>query len=479
MNYLDSLKENSTIENTKGGRYYGTTYDANLDIFAGISRYNDTDEIIEKFKKAIAEDKTLALANLMYLLDIRSGKGERLLFQTLFRYLCENEKDLALLILSKIPEYGRWDYILEGLDTLIEDEVIELIKKQLEEDKKSEEPTLLAKWLPSHRTHNVRNEIAKKLIKKLDITEEEYRKTLTGLRRKLKLIENNLSKKDYENINFENVPTKAMLKYRESFNRNCSKKYQEYLEQVKNGERKINTTGLYCYEIVRNILLGIPVDDKLFDLMWKNQKDFLKGYDKNLMVIADTSGSMGYPNELPLSNSIGLAIYIAERNKGAFKNHFITFSETPRMHEVIGKDIVEKVNNIEFEIANTNIDEVFKLLLNTAIENKSKQDEMPSHLIIISDMEFDEGVYSKDRTNFNGWKKHFKENGYELPKVIFWNVSANTMGVPVTKFDNDVAMVSGFSPSVLENLLTLDNLTPMKVMLQTLEKYIEILGEVA
>ena len=265
----------------------------------------------------------------------------------------------------------------------------------------------------------------------------------------------------------------------ERFNKNCSKKYQEYLEQVKNGERKINTTGLYCYEIVRNILLGIPVDDKLFDLMWKNQKDFLKGYDKNLMVIADTSGSMGYPNELPLSNSIGLAIYIAERNKGAFKNHFITFSETPRMHEVIGKDIVEKVNNIEFEIANTNIDEVFKLLLNTAIENKSKQDEMPSHLIIISDMEFDQGVYSKEGTNFNGWKKYFDENGYELPKVIFWNVSANTMGVPVTKFDNDVAMVSGFSTSVLENLLTLDKLTPMKVMLQTLEKYINLLGEVA
>ena len=479
MSYLDSLKQNSTIENTKGGRYYGTTYDANLDIFAGISRYNDTYDIIEKFKKAIAEDKTLALANLMYLLDIRSGKGERLLFQTLFRYLCESEKEMALLILPKIPEYGRWDYILEGLDTLIEDEVIELIKKQLEEDKKSENPSLLAKWLPTHRTHNVRNEIAKKLIKKLGVTEQEYRKTLTSIRKKLKLIENNLTNKDYESINFENVPTKAMLKYRESFNRNCSEKYQEYLSQVKNGEKKINTTGLYCYEIVRNILLRVPVDNKLFDLMWENQKDFLNGYDKNLMVVADVSGSMEWPNELPLANSIGLAIYIAERNKGAFKNHFITFSEEPKMHKVVGKDIVEKVNNIEFEIANTNIDEVFKLLLNTAIENKSKQDEMPTHLIIISDMEFDQGVYSKEGTNFNGWKKYFDENGYELPKVIFWNVSANTMGVPVTKFDNDVAMVSGFSTSVLENLLTLDKLTPMKVMLQTLEKYINLLGEVA
>lgn len=477
MSFLDKLKQNSTIENTKGSRYYASTYDANLDIFAGISRYNDTDEIINKFKKALVEDKTLAIANLLYILDIRSGKGERLLFKTIFRYLCLNEKELALIVLPKISEFGRWDYILEGLNTLIDDEVVLLIKMQIEKDKNSETPSLLAKWLPSHRTHGVNNDIAKELIRKLNITEEEYRKTLTTLRKQLNLIENNLTKKDYSSIDFEKVPTKAMLKYEQSFNRYCNEKYSQYLADVQKGTRKINTSGLFCYEIVRNMILGLPVDITLFDVMWNNQKDFLEGYNKNLMVVADTSGSMEQYGCLPLSNSIGLAIYIAERNMGAFRNHFITFSENPKLQEVVGKNIFDKIHNIECEIANTDIDKVFELLLNTAEKNNSKQEEMPSHLIIISDMEFDRGIYSKEGTNFEGWKKTFKDKGYELPKVIFWNVAGNTMGLPTTKFENDVVMVSGFSTTILEHLLKLEEYNPSVIMLNTLEKYINIIQE--
>ena len=300
---------------------------------------------------------------------------------------------------------------------------------------------------------------------------------MTKIRKKLKLIEINLTNRDYENINFEKVPTKAMLKYRQSFNRNCSKKYAEYFAAVEKGEKKINTNGLYCYEIVKDIILKLPVNRDLLNVMWKNQKDILNGYDKNIMVIADTSGSMQVPYNLPLSNSIGLAIYIAERNNGIFKNHFITFSENPQMRHIVGKDIVDKVNSFEWEIANTDIDKVFELLLNTAEQNRVKQEELPSHLIIISDMEFDKGVYSKQGTNFDGWKKTFEEKGYLLPKIVFWNVAGNIMGVPVTSYQDDVIMISGFSTAVLENLLTLEKFTPINAMLNTLEKYIKILQE--
>ena len=165
MSFLDALKKNNTISNTKDGEYYSSTYDANLDVFAGLSRYQDTDEIIRKYKIAFEEDKTLALANLLYILDIRDGKGERLLFKTIFGYLCKNEKESALKILPLISKLGRWDYILEGLDTQIDEEVVNLIKKQLEEDKVSDTPSLLAKWLPSHRTHNTVNETAKIIIR--------------------------------------------------------------------------------------------------------------------------------------------------------------------------------------------------------------------------------------------------------------------------------------------------------------------------
>lgn len=475
MSFLDVLKRNNTISNTKDGKYYESTWNANLDIFAGISRYQDTDEIIKKYKLAFAEDETLALANLLYILDIRGGKGERLLFKTIFEYLCKNEKEAALKILPLISELGRWDYILEGINTLIDDDVVALIKEQLEKDKNSDNPSLLAKWLPSHRTHNVPNEMAKILIKKLDMTEAEYRKTLSSIRKKLLLVETKLTNKEYSEIDFEKVPTKAMLKYRRAFYGHCKDAYTLYLEQVAKGEKKINTTGLYCYEIIRNIVSGNVGDERLLDNMWNNQKDIFNGYDKNILVMADTSGSMMQYDYIPYANSLGLATYIAERNNGIFKNHFITFSSEPKLQAIKGKTIVEKVNNFECIVANTDVDKAFELVLNTAKDNNIGKEEMPSHIIIVSDMEFDEGIYSNTGTNFNGWKKAYTNAGYEFPKIIFWNVACNTMGFPVTKYDNDVIMLSGFSPALLDSLLDLEKFTPTYAMLSTLEKYKKLL----
>lgn len=477
MNYLDLLKQNNTTKNTKGGEYYKTTWNANLDIFSGISRYNEEDYIINIFKNAIEEDKKLALANLLYILDIRQGKGERRIFKIMFKYLCDNEKELALEILKNISSLGRWDYVLVGLDTKIDKEVVDLVRTQLNEDVKSDNPSLLAKWLPSHRTHKKNSETAKKLIKKLELSEEAYRKTLSKLRKKIKLVEQNLSTKKY-NIDFEKVPTKAMLKYKQAFHRHCEDSYTKYLEDVKNNKKKINTSGLYCYEIVQKIRKAYNMSDNektLYDNMWKNQQDFLKDCDKNIMVVADTSGSMTWPNDLPIVNSLGLAIYTAERNKGAFANTFITFSSNPILQEVKGKNIVDKLNNVKQINEDTNIDKVFELLLNTAVDNKVPQEEIPSHIIIISDMEFDSGCYSEHGTNFNGWKKNFEDKGYKLPKIVFWNVSAETFGFPTTKFDKDVIMVSGFNTSILKHILNLEDFNPLTIMIETLDKYLELI----
>ena len=191
--------------------------------------------------------------------------------------------------------------------------------------------------------------------------------------------------------------------------------------------------------------------------------------------MADTSGSMTFYGGIPYATSVGLSLYTAERNSGIFKNHFITFSDKPYLCEVKGKTIKEKLENVPSIIANTDIDKAFELILETAKENKLKQEELPSHLLIISDMEFDRGVYSENGTNLNGWKQSFKSEGYELPNIIFWNVAAATKGVPATKFDNDVAMISGFSTNILENILTLENYTPTNIMLEKLSIYLEML----
>ena len=476
MKLLEGIKVKNTKLNSKGGEYYATTYDANIDVFTMLSRFNKEEDIIRLFELALNENADLALANLLYILDIRKGKGERRLFKTIFKNLCINNSNAAIKILPFIGKLGRYDYILEGINTPVEDSAINIIKEQLELDKTSDNPSLLAKWLPSHRTHGVNNLLAKKLVKALGMTEKEYRMTLTAIRNKLNLVEKNLTTKDYDKIDFAKVPAKAMLKYSNSYNKNMSEKFKKYKEAVAKGEGKINTTGLYSYEIIKKILMNQKCDAALYDLMWNNQKEILLNNTKNLLVVADTSGSMHCYDAIPYCTSVGLAMYIAERNKGFFKNHFITFSEKPTLQEIKGKTLLEKVRNMEeINAWNTDIDKVFELILNVALENKLKQEDLPEKILIISDMEFDRGVSSKTGTNYNGWKKAFKEAGYILPTIIFWNVAGATNGVPVTKFDKDVALVSGFSTNILDNLLDLDNYSIENIMLEKLAIYREML----
>lgn len=476
MNLLDGMKKNNTITNTKGSEYFFTTYDCNLDVFTKLSRNNSEQEIIRLFNNALNEDQNLALANLLYILDIRGGKGERRIFKTIYKDLCLNNTKIALKVLPFISDLGRYDYILVGIDTPIENEVINLIKDQLEIDIKEEHPSLLAKWLPSHRTHNTNSTLAKKIMKGLNMSEKEYRKTLSSLRDKLNIVEKNLTEKRYDNINFSEVPTKAMLKYTNAYLKRMEEKYIKYKDDVKKGKEKINTEGLFSYEIIKKVLCRNRKDDEeIYDIMWNNQKDVLKGCNTNVLVMADTSGSMLSYGAVPYATAIGLAIYTAERNKGIFKNHFITFSQKPYLYEIKGKTITEKVDNIPSIIENTDIDKAFELVLNTAKDNNLNQEDLPSSILIISDMEFDRGTYSKDGTNLEGWKKAFKEEGYKLPTIIFWNVACSTQGVPATKFDNDVAMISGFSTNILSNIFTIENYTPQNVMLETLSIYLEML----
>ena len=473
MNLLDAVKKNSTITNTKGGEYFETTYSDNLDLFTMVGRFSEKGKVIRIFENALEENKDLALANLLYILDIRGGKGERRIFKTIYRHMCQKHLEEALRILPFIEQLGRFDYILEGINTPVEEETLNLIKLRLREDLKSDNPSLLAKWMPSLRTHSKNNKLAKKLVKLLNISEKEYRQNLSYLRNKINVVEKNITAKDYDNIDFAKVPAKAMLKYNKLFNRNIYNKFNEYKASLKKGETKINTKGLFAYEIIKKVITNNG-DEELYDLMWKNQKEIIT--NQNLLVVADTSGSMLSHEAIPYYTSLGLAIYFAERNTGFFKNHFITFSEKPTLQEIKGKTIKDKVHSLKrINACNTDIDLVFNLILKSAKENNINQKDMPSHILIISDMEFDRGVNSEKGTNFNGWKKSFQKEGYILPTIIFWNVAANTRGIPITKFDDNSIIVSGFSTSIFENLLTLEKYTPENAMLEKLSIYLEML----
>ena len=489
-----------------------STLNFNLDMFAYSSR--DPKQNYEKnknrFKNALIENDEIALANLLYTLDIRNGKGERALFKSYFSTLIEMNKNYAIQILPYISELGRWDYIFEGIGTEIEEAVYDFIRAYLMMDIKNyndNKPiSLLAKWLPSIKTHNKKNYFAIKLAKKLNLTEKKYRKILSKLRDRLNIVEKHITNKEYEKIDYITVPNKAMVKYKNLFFTKDEIRFNDFIEKLK-GTKKPKYDNLfmndfskmYLKDLVdigvfpfsgitineayknavsrvikglsqkeledRQILLQRFKDEKnLINTMWKKQSKI--EFDKNVLVIADTSGSM---QGTPFETAISLAIYISQNNKSEqWRNKFMIFSSNCVEYSY-DKDaeFTDIIDEIPLIISNTNIDRVFKKILNDSLEKNLPQlDEV----IIISDMEFDMVQNRKDLSNFKHWKSEFEKHNYELPKIIFWNVAKNVGSFPVTKLDYGTCLVSGYSKNILKSIIDIEDFDPIDIMLKTLEE---------
>jgi hypothetical protein len=335
--------------------------------------------------------------------------------------------------------------------------------------------SLLAKWLPSVNASNAQTvQYAKRIARFLGMTDATYRKTLVKLRGHIRIIENSLRQKDYT-FDYAKQPSKAMFKYRKAFSRNDGERYGEFMSKVSRGEAQLHTGTLTPYEII-NPFFRKQVSDQeaaAIDATWNAQEDFTG--DENALVVIDGSGSMYSCSEpMPATVALSLGIYFAERNTGSFRNHFITFSENPQLVEIKGETILEKVLYCSSynEVANTNIQKVFELILQAAVKNKVPQTEMPSTLYIISDMEFDWCAEGADITNFAYAKKLFAEAGYQLPRVVFWNVQSRNQQQPVTQNEQGVALVSGCSPRIF-SMLQSGILSPLGYMLDILggERY--------
>ena len=309
------------------------------------------------------------------------------------------------------------------------------------------------------------------------MTDSAYRKTLVKLRQRIRIIENNLREKDYT-FDYAKQPSKAMYKYRKAFFRNDAQRYGEFLSRVSRGEAQLHTGTLTPYEIINPLFFNTVSDleANAIDVTWKAQEDFTGG--ENALVVIDGSGSMYCRTDpMPAAVALSLGIYFAERNTGTFRNHFITFSENPRLVEIQGDTILEKVRYCHAfnEVANTNIQRVFELILQAAVKNRVPQSEMPAKLYIISDMEFDSCTRGAELTNFEYAKKIFAEAGYSLPRVIFWNVQSRNAQQPVTQNEQGVALVSGCTPRIF-SMLSSGILSPLGYMLDILgaDRYAKI-----
>lgn len=343
--------------------------------------------------------------------------------------------------------------------------------------------SLIGKWLPSLNASSYQTKKYAKIIQEsLGISPKRYRKMLSALRKEINLVETKLTEKNYEAIDYSKLPSKAGMKYRQAFYRNDEMRYQAFLDSLSKGETKVNAGVLYPNDIVGKILGGrswcrpsISAQDiKLFEGQWNNLPNFIGEKSENSLVMADVSGSM---SGTPLNVSIALAMYIAERNKGVFKDHFMTFSTRPSLVKITGSNIVEKVNNIsraEWSIS-TNIEKALQTILDVAVKNRLSDDEVVKKLYIISDMQFNQCARGADVHIFKSLKKDFERKGYTFPNIVFWNVNAHG-NTPMTMNEQGVTLVSGFSPSILTQLLNADGKTPYDFMLEVInsERYSEV-----
>lgn len=479
MDLINALKiENNNTTTENGAFAYTSTLNYNLDFFNNISSFRENQSAcLKAFKKAFEEDKLLALKNLFYMRNIRGlGQGEREASRTIYKWLAKNYPTLMSLNIELIGEYGRIDDYYALLDTQLEDKAFELLKNQIDKDLVSEHPSLTAKWLKSCNTSSkISRRMGQITAKHFGMKEKEYRKMLTALRKKIDVTEVKMCDNKFDSIIYENVPSKAMLNYTSAFESHDSKRFDEYINQVLKNKAKINSSTLYPYEIISkyNLKYGNSFYEPYnYNLALESQWNALPNYvtdSSSTLVVADTSGSM---KGKPLNVALSLAIYFARLNKGVWNDKMITFSSKPHFIDFVGcKSLYDCLGKIPCINENTNIEKVFDLVLNAAINNHVPVENMVKNIIIISDMQFDK--FDKKRKNKISFTDYIKEKyekaGYKMPSLIYWNVCERTIPtVHALSNDNSVKLISGFSQSAFDSIIKSQAIDPETTMLDIL-----------
>ena len=498
--FMNALKEKNNLTYTENlALTYKSTMNGLLDLFSLGASYRTRSDIdcINLFKKAFEENETLAMKCLFYIADIREGQGERRFFRVITKWLAREHTEVMRRNLKYIPEYRRWDDLYVFVGTSLEKDAFKIMKDQLALDVQSKTPSLLAKWLKSENTSSLESRrLANKTRAYLNMSHREYRKTLSILRGRIRVLEKLMSAGKWDEIEFDKIPSRAGMIYRNAFARHdiermkSEKEVVSYENFAKDKTTKVNAKALYPYEVVKEAMkLGrwgrcyggswnsynsnfdVDLEDTnrlMVNKYWENLTDYFKGCSFNGICVADTSGSM---HGDPMTVALSIAMYCAEHNTGPFANHFYTFSNNPTFLKIEGVDFVDKVQRMSEADwgGSTNVEAVFDEMLNTAIANNCSQDEIPASVIIVSDMEFNRCTcggprsydrwmygntsnYRVDETLFETLERRWNEHGYKMPNLIFWNCQARQDNIPM-KVSGHVSYVSGFSATLFEQIL--------------------------
>jgi hypothetical protein len=450
--------ENAWTEN--GAVTHSTSSNPLVDLFflAGASRGLPEGDIITLLEKSWAFDRGLTLRLIFWAGDVRGGAGERRFFRLALGWLQAHYPDYLIknILAGNVEFYNRWD----SLFTLVDNPEVKEAVLQHVVDGLEKQDRLLAKWLPRRDQYGKFKNL---LQAKLSINDYQYRKLIVGLSH---TVEQQMSAKEWSDIEYAKVPSQAFNKYRQAFLRNDTDRFKSFIALALENKAKINAGAIYPHQLYQ--AYNQSKDENSIVAQWNNLPNYMQNSTERILPICDVSGSM---YGLPMDVSVALGIYISERNTGPFLNAFITFSSTPQLQYLQGSltQRIRQLENSEWG-ASTDLQAVFRLLLNQAKQKRVDQDQMPTVLLIFSDMEFDEAVTGT--TNLEAIRRSYARAGYVLPKIVFWNLAGRLGNVPAKSDDPNIALVSGFSPVILEDILAghLDKFTPHNIVLQVLQK---------
>lgn len=475
---IDALRTNDSYTEN-GMRTNSTTLNSCVDLFfqIGALRGQEKQRKINAFSKAFAEDSLTAMKILFWVRDVRGGAGERGTFRDIITYLANSKTSALRKNIGLISEYGRWDDYLVLIGTKLEKDALNEIEKALKDGN-----GLAAKWMPRGNTKNrEKTKWANTLRKHLGMTPKAYRKMLAELSN---TVEQLMCAREFEAIKYEHVPSKAMSDYMKAFTKNDGSRFQAYLDSLSKGETKINAGAVYPYDITKNLRYGSS--DGAVE-QWKALPNYMEGNQERVLPVVDVSGSMGCsaggnPNITCMEVAISLGLYISERNEGPFKDAFFTFHSNPKLQYLRG-DLRDRYNQLARAEwgGSTNLEKTFKVLLEKAKAGNVSEEDMPTMILILSDMEFNSATGGGYWDRGSAWnptaqkmiEKMYADAGYTMPKVVYWNIQSRNDNNPVQFDKQGTALVSGFSPALLTSLLAGNDITPYGMMMNIIgsERY--------
>lgn len=496
MNFAEAMENKSNWKLTENQAPARTTTGDNLiDLFAviGAMRERDESDIISMWESAYRENPELAVRMIFYAGDIRGiGLGERRTFRILIKHLANTHPSIMRKNIVNIPYYNRWDSLYELVATPCEHDMWDLVRTQWLEDfgnmKHNKPISLMAKWLASVNASSKKTcMLGRKTARELGLSQEIYRRALSKLRAYLKVVEKSMSAREWATIEYSAVPSYAMKNYSQAFARHDKDRFSSYKESLEQkiadgtiSQKDIKSATLFPYDLVRKYIDNdfdywsrrsyIGRYDTITEAQWKALPDYLDE-EANVIVMADVSGSMYSPNYQPISASLGLALYFAQHNKGIYHNKYMTFTDRPSFLTI------NENASLRDQLAqawsagvgySTNLERAFMYILDTAIENNVKPEDMPKALVVVSDMEIDPFFRGYQLDFLEEMTHRFRNAGYTMPKVLFWNVEGRNSTFHAKYTNPNAVFASGYSASAFTSIIKGINKTAYEVMYDTL-----------